>query len=339
MRKFLRFILIGIAMLSIQELAAQGMHFSQYYNAPMLLSPANTGLMPDNDFRLGAQYRNQWAQVPASFNTISAYGDFQVLRNKNETNWLGIGGAFFNDRAGTGDLSLTKIQLTAAYHVQLGSYNMFSIGLGAAFVQRSVNFRKLTFDTQWDGFSFDPGLANGESYAFQRTSYADFSAGINYAFYPNENTYLKVGLGLDHVNAPTESFYKMENKIGRRPVANIDLLLRLDDNWIAEVSGYYTQQKSASEIVYGAQFSCNVSPHERRPNVLIFGVYHRLGDAVIPVLGFEWNKIKVLASSDITISSLSSATHGNGALEISFVYKGLYHPGTINPNAYNCPRF
>ena len=315
------------------------MHFSQYYNAPMLLSPANTGLMPENDYRLGAQYRNQWSQIPATFNTISAYGDFQLFRNKNETNWLGLGMAFFSDRAGTGDLSLTKIQLSAAYHVQLGSYNMLSIGLGAAFVQRSVNFSKLTFDTQWDGFTFNAGLPNDEHYAFQKTSYPDFSAGVNYAFFPNENLYVKLGLGVLHVNTPNESFYHMDNKVGRRPVGNVDALLRLTPDWIAEVSGYYTEQKNASEIMYGAQFSCNVTPQEHKPNVLIFGAYHRLGDAIIPVLGFEWSKIKVLASLDATVSQLSAATHGNGAFEISFTYQGLYHRGGTNRDAYNCPRF
>ncbi len=173
----------------------QGLHFSQFYNAPLLLSPANTALMPESDYRVGANYRNQWSSIPAPFTTISAYGDFQAFRNRNNTNWLGIGGAFFSDRAGNGDLSLTKAQVSAAYHVQMGAYNMLSVGIGAAFVQRSVDFAKLTFDTQWDGFTFDPRSANGEKYSFQKTTYADISAGVNYAFFSQRRRICKARPG------------------------------------------------------------------------------------------------------------------------------------------------
>src|ERR1700679_3781535 len=81
----------------------QSIHFSQYYNAPMLLNPANTALMPDYDYRFGMNYRNQWAAVPVPYNTFSAFADFKVGGNKNNethNNWLGLGLAFFNDKAG-----------------------------------------------------------------------------------------------------------------------------------------------------------------------------------------------------------------------------------------------
>jgi type IX secretion system PorP/SprF family membrane protein len=339
MRKFLLSSFLLIAASGTDKALAQGMHFSQYYNAPLLLSPANTALMPDNDFRVGANYRNQWGNVPAPFRTISAYGDFQLFRNANSTNWLGLGGAFFSDRAGNGNLSLIRAQVSAAYHIQLGDYNMFSIGLGLAFAQRSVDFAKLTFDTQWDGFTFDPKSANGEAYSFQKTSYADVTAGVNYAFFPNENIYIKLGAGLLHVNRPTESFYKMDNKLGMRPTGNLDMLFRVSESWIANVSGYYTYQKGASETVFGTQFTYNVGPKENLPSIFILGVYHRINDAVIPVLGFEWSKIRVMASMDVTTSGMSSATGGNGAFELSLTYQGLYSSGSRNRNAYNCPRF
>lgn len=338
MQKILFSLFILFAFIS-DQVNAQGLHFSQFYNSPLLLSPANTALMPESDFRVGANYRNQWANVPVPFRTISAYGDFQLMRNANHTNWLGIGGAFFSDKAGNGDLSLIKAQLSAAYHVQLGEYNMLSVGIGAAFVQRSVNFTKLTFDTQWDGFTFNPRSANGETYAFQKTSYPDITAGVNYAFFPNENVYIKLGVGLLHINQPSESFYKMENKLGMRPTVNLDMLFRMNDNWIANLSAYYTRQKSAAEMVFGTLLTYNVSPKEKRPNIFLMGAYYRLNDAVIPVLGFEWNSIRVMASMDVTVSKMSSATASNGAFELSFIYQGLYSSGSRGRDAYNCPRF
>src|SRR5690348_17309701 len=87
---------------------AQSLHFSQYYNAPMLLNPANTALMSDYDYRVGANYRNQWATIPVPYNTASAWFDLQAFRKFEGTGWLGIGGAFFNDKAGNGNLSLNQ---------------------------------------------------------------------------------------------------------------------------------------------------------------------------------------------------------------------------------------
>lgn len=339
MRKTLLAIVLILAATATRQSNAQGLHFSQFYNAPLLVSPANTALLPDNDFRVGVNYRNQWNNVPAPFHTISAYGDFQLFRNVAHTNWMGIGVGFFNDRAGNGDLSLLKAQISAAYHLQMGEYNMLSIGLGAAFVQRSVNFGKLTFDTQWDGFTFNPQSANGETYSFQKTSYADITAGINYAWFPNENVYIKLGAGLLHVNRPKESFYNQDNKLGMRPTGNLDMLFKVSDSWIADISAYYTYQKGASELVYGTTFTYNVSPKEKIPNIFILGVYHRMNDAIIPVLGFEWNKIRVTASMDVPVSGISTATGANGAFELSLVYQGLYGSGSVNRSSYNCPRF
>lgn len=328
-----------LLLLSSSSVLGQGLHFSQYYQTPLLLNPANTALMPEADYRANAQYRTQWANIPAPFTTLAASADFQLLRNTNQTNWLGIGLAVFNDRAGNGNLSLFKGQLTAAYHVQLGSSNMISVGLGAALVQRSVDFSKLTFDTQWDGFIFNTDLAHGEPYQIAKTSYPDVAAGINYAYFPNEFLYIKLGLGVLHINQPNESFYGMQNKLGMRPTANVDVRYQLNSGWIAEISGYYSRQKSASEIVYGGLFSSNITPEQRRPNVLIFGVYHRMADALIPVIGFEWQHIRLLASMDITLSPLSQANRSNGAFEFSISYQGLYNRHSQSRDAYNCPRF
>ena len=107
---------------------AQGLHFSQIYNAPMLVSPANTGLMSDKDYRFGMNYRTQWGAVPVPYTTFSAYGDAQVFRRMNGTNWLGVGGSIFTDKCGDGSLSLTRWEGDVAYHIQLGEYQMVSFG-------------------------------------------------------------------------------------------------------------------------------------------------------------------------------------------------------------------
>lgn len=339
MRKLILSFSIVLACLLPKSGKGQGLHYSQFYNTPLLLSPANTGLMPDKDYRVGINYRNQWSNLPAPFHTFSAFGDFQLFKGAEGSNWLGLGAAVFNDRAGNGDLSLFNAQFSAAYHLQLGYYSMLSVGMGIGFVQRSVNFSKLTFDTQWDGFTFNPQSGNGETYAFQKTSYPDISAGINYALFPNDNVYIKLGAGLLHVNTPKESFYNQENKIGMRPTGNLDMLFKTSENLIIDFSSYYSYQKGASELIFGGSVSYNVMPKENAPSVVILGIYHRLGDAIIPTLGFEWNKMRFTSSLDINVSGMSPSAGGNGAIEFSIIYQGLYSKGSRERSNYACPRF
>ena len=72
---------------------AQDLHFSQFMNSPLTTNPANTGFIPDGDYRLGINYRNQWSSIMAvPYKTMSAFGDAQLMQNQSNTGWLGVGG-------------------------------------------------------------------------------------------------------------------------------------------------------------------------------------------------------------------------------------------------------
>ena len=113
-----RSILIFCGMMSLGfSLRAQDLHFSQFFNSPLLTNPANTGFIPDGDYRLGVNYRNQWASVTAfPYKTMSAFGDWQTMQNQDNTGWLGIGGVILRDVAGTSVLTSTKVYGSVAYH-------------------------------------------------------------------------------------------------------------------------------------------------------------------------------------------------------------------------------
>ncbi len=325
------------------RVSAQSMHFSQYYNAPMLLNPANTALMSDYDYRVGANFRNQWATIPVPYNTASAWFDMQAFRKEEGTGWLGIGGAFFSDKAGDGNLSLTQFQGFLAYHKILNDYNMLSVGLSGGAVQRSVNFSALTFDQQWDGFSFNGALPNGETGYTANTNYTTFGAGINYAYF-NDAAYIKVGVGVANINQPKESFYNMNNTVGIRPTLNVEAILRMSDVWTIDPSAYFTTQTGATELVFGslAKAGLNSSAKSDANTYVIFGAFYRLNEAVVGAVGMEWSGLQVMASYDVTVSALGPYTGGYGAAEVSLVYKGLYNSLKFKARpkmTTNCPRF
>lgn len=344
----LKYVSLGLSAvlfsMNISFVQAQGIHFSQYYNAPMLTSPANTGLMSVHDYRLGANYRTQWGAVPVPYKTFSLYGDVQLLRAQNETNWLGLGAAMFTDKAGDGELSLNRYEGFVAYHIQLGETQMISAGASVASVQRSVDFSKFTWDAQWDGFNFDSKLPNNEKNIISKTSYLDIGAGLNYAIYPSEALYIKIGAGLAHINQPRETFLGNANKIGMRPSGNIDVLARIADRVIVNPSIYYTTQKAASELMYGSLVTINLGGGSdngvNTSSNIVLGAYHRWDDAIVGVFGYEFSGLRVLTSYDYTISHLGQYISHNGALEFSLVWQGKYKDANADRRrAYSCPRF
>lgn len=336
-------LLIVVCMVYGNLAIGQSIHFSQYYNAPMLLNAANTALLPGDDYRLGLNYRNQWAAVPVPYNTFSAFIDTKVggnRENTNHNNWLCLGVTFFNDKAGDGNLSLLQVQGNIAYHLQLSEFTMLSAGLSAATVQRSVNYDNLTFDLQWDGVMFNKHVANGEKVGIIKTSYYTIGAGGNIAFFPNENVYVKLGGGATNINSPTESFYKSSNTVGLRPTGNLDIMLKTGQVLIINPSVYYTTQMGASQIVCGSQFRIKLSSSNSTPTELILGAYDRLADAIIGVVGVKIGGVQIMANYDMTTSALAPYNAAYGALEFSIIYQSPYGKNKDRlSKQFTCPRF
>lgn len=335
-------LLTAIMVMCIGGAMAQSIHFTQYYNAPLLVNPANTALLSEDDFRVGLNYRNQWSALPVPYNTFSAFGDFKLGGNnpdKTKHNWLGLGGAFFSDKAGDGDLALSQIQGDIAYHLQLSQNFMLSLGGSAAYVQRSVNYDKLTFDAQWDGFVFNAHLPNGEK-GIAKTNYTTVAAGLNMAWFPTEFAYIKLGGSLANINEPTETFYATgKNTIAMRPTIYLDGLFRTAERLTINPSFYFTQQRGASQIVGGSTVRVRLNDMNETPIQLILGIFDRWADAFIGVAGVEFNSIQFMANYDMTMSTLAPYNGSYGAFEVSLIYHRPYLRNSGVKSMLSCPRF
>src|SRR6476620_11330450 len=116
---------IFFALLVFSSVQGQDLHFSQFFNSPLTTNPANTGFIPDGDYRLGMNYRNQWSSVmTVPYKTMSAFGDVALGKDRMENGWVGIGGAILRDVAGSGNLTSTKIYGSVAYHQLLGNSSL-----------------------------------------------------------------------------------------------------------------------------------------------------------------------------------------------------------------------
>src|SRR5215210_5483143 len=118
----LRLLLLAGSLQLIAKSYSQDLHFSQFMHSPLVTNPANTGFIPDGDYRLGVNYRNQWSSIMSvPYNTMSAFGDVQLMQNRDNTGWLGMGAQILHDVAGSGNLTSTKIHGSVAYHQMINA--------------------------------------------------------------------------------------------------------------------------------------------------------------------------------------------------------------------------
>lgn len=318
--------------------SSQDLHFSQFFNSPLSTNPANAGFIPDADHRYGVQYRNQYSNIMSiPYKTFSVFGDAQLLRNKIENGWMGIGGLLMNDVAGSGSLQSTKLYASLAYHQMIGNSSLLSAGFNAGWVSKSINTSKLKFPDQFDGRFFDSNLPTSVALDNTSVNYLDLQSGINYAFFPNDEVYLNAGYSIHHVNRAKESFFSqsVDSRIPWRHIGFINAMVKLNDDWIIQPNVYYTNQANAYSLLAGSLINYNLSEHGEQQ--LLFGGYYRWKDAFIPMAGFEISGLQFLFSYDATTSSLRQFNQYRGAYEFSLMKKSFYP--TSSGRESICPRF
>ncbi len=321
------------------SLQAQKLHFSQFFNSPLSTNPANTGFIPDADYRIGAHYRNQWSTImTVPYKTISVFGDAQFFRDRLDNGWLGLGALLLNDQAGSGSLTGTKIYGSVAYHQMLGLSSLISAGFNIGWANKRVNQSKLKYPDQFDGKFFDVNLPTAVSLADNNVSYLDIHAGMNYAYFPDENVYINAGYSIQHVNRPRETFFNDnadDGRIAMRHTGFVNAILKLNDRIIINPNAYFSKQITANELVVGINANYNLS--ESGEKQLLGGVYYRLGDAIVPMVGVQINKVQFTFSYDVTMSGLRNYNGYRGASEFSIIKKGFY-PDNVDRQSI-CPTF
>lgn len=338
--KILLLVIFLFLIIGIQNSFGQDLHFSQFFNNPLLTNPANTGFIPDADYRLGASYRDQYSnimQVP--YKTMSIYGDAQVLRDRIENGWLGLGGAILRDVAGSGSLTSTKIYGSVAYHQLLGASSLLTAGFNLGWANKRIDQSKLTFPDQFNGQFFDATLPTSVQLLNNSVSYFDMQVGINYAYFPTTDIYINAGYSIHHVNRPKETFFEDDesSRLSMRHIGFINAIIKLNDKVIINPAAYYTNMASASELMAGMSAAYNLSGDGNKQ--IIGGLFYRYGDAVIPMVGLEINHVRFTFSYDVTTSSLKNYNNSFGADEFNVLYKGYYSTFTGDRQQTLCPVF
>ena len=346
MKKYLphiKFVTVIMILLLTASTKAQDIHFSQFFETPLLRNPSLAGIFK-GDIRMQSVYRSQWNNITDAYRTGSFNIEYKKAIGKAD-DFLTIGGQILYDKAGTIALTSTHILPVLNYQKSLSSErNMYlSLGFMGGLVQRRIDQSKITTNSQYNGVDYDPALGNGEN--FTKTSYSYFDGSVGMSFNTqlgqnvNNNVYL--GLAYHHFNkAHQVSFYgNPDIEMAPKWVGSLGIRISAGEESYMTLYGDYSKQSSYQETVAGFIYSYKLDDPEDPRYILHAGAVVRLKDALIPTLKLDVNHISISASYDVNVSQLRNASYGHGGFEFALGYQNFNNRDNSTKNAVRCPVF
>ena len=339
--RLVRFLPLLVAFFCLQNLNAQDVHYTQFYNAPIIINPALTGVF-GGDTRFMANYRGQWSRTPVGYKTFTGVVDTKFI-NRTASEGFFSGGLLFNyDQSGFSKLSLASLGLTGSYTHQVSNKFFTSFGAMISVNQRRFKTDALTTDQQFDQGSgtHDPSIPIGEGFAATNRMFVDFAAGINFRLQGldaasmidrlEKRSKLDFGVGVFHITEPNQSFYdnfKTPLKIRLASYALSVVQISKNIDLIANLIGQF--QNPYTELIGMLGGRVHLSRRLGRQIAVQVGVGYRFGDlgefttsrdAYMPNIEIHYNQWRAGFSYDVNISDFNITTQRQGGPEFSIRY-------------------
>ncbi|MFL5741518.1 MAG: PorP/SprF family type IX secretion system membrane protein [Flavisolibacter sp.] len=336
MKKKLAYLLCSLLLLSSGSFA-QDIHFSQFFEAPLLRNPSLAGIFT-GDIRVQAVYRDQWNSVTDAYRTGSLNAEYKMpIGRANDFITTGI--QILYDRAGTVSWVSTHILPALNYHKSLSvdRNSYLSLGFMGGLVQRHFDRSKMTTNSTYDG------LGDGEILLQPNTSYFDGAVGMSYNTQLNENPDNNIFLGLayHHFTHPKNSFYQNgTGQVEPKWVGSAGVRFSVTQESYITIQADQSVQGRFNETVAGALYGIKMGPDLEHPAYAVQGgAFLRWNDAIIPVIKMDYAPFAFSLSYDVNISKLKTSSYGRGGFELGLSYVGFTSRDNSTLNAVICPRF
>src|SRR3990172_1347576 len=277
------------------EGGCQDIHFSQFNQTPLLINPALTGVF-NGDMRAILNYKDQWRSVATPYKTFALSYDMAMFRDKWKNGYLGGGLYLFRDQAGEFNMGITQVNVSVSGIVPITKNNAVSAGLQGGFSQRSIDYSKLEWGSQFDGTKYNPSIDPGEGSDFNSFGFGDLTAGVLWNYGKSKTSVAselefkaQAGAAFFHVNKPRWKFYSSgEEKLYSKIVVHGGLYIGLKNTNLALIpSGLFFKQGPSKEINAGMQIRYMLKPQSKytgfvKETAVLFGGHFRSGDSFIP---------------------------------------------------------
>jgi type IX secretion system PorP/SprF family membrane protein len=327
-----------------QTVTAQDIHFSQFFEAPLLRNPSLAGIFT-GDIRIQGVYRNQWSSVTVPYKTGSFNVEYKKPIGRGD-DFITTGLQIVYDKAGTTNFTTTNLLPAVNYHKSMSSDKnaYLSLGFMGGIVQRRIDRSKMTTNSHYDGNGYNPALADGETFTSPNYSYLDGSVGMTFSSQmaeekPNNNYYF--GVAYHHFNRPKNSFYQNPLiELNPKWVYSAGVRFDMGETSYLTLQADHSRQGPSVETIGGVMYSLKIGNDYQHPDYTLHaGAYLRLEDAFIPVIKLDYNPFSIAFSYDVNVSSLKTVSSGNGGMELSVTYIGFFDRDNSSKNVVKCPKF
>jgi type IX secretion system PorP/SprF family membrane protein len=332
--KVFRKIFSGIALLFfigfLQFYAqAQDIHFTQFWMAPLNLSPANTGNF-SGIARFNSNQRTQWRSITTPFRTFGLSADAnlafldryrpnfdeRIRCAKRRSRW-NAGASFYKDITGDSRFTTNMFKLAVC---EESSWGNTTLRLGAQFgiTGMNINYSQLKYDSQWNGLVYDENLPANEVFGRNQIRYFDLSAGAVLHHNESRNDSWEIGYGIYNITSPkvtwkTDALVQLDKRhqlFGHiaKPISN-------------KISGkcqaLYMQQGKYSQFNINITAEYQLESRNWMYRSIYAGLAQRVKDATYLLAGMQYDNWNVGISYDINLSNLKPASNARGGFEFS----------------------
>lgn len=320
--------------------AQQDIHFSQFYELPLLRNPALAGIFNGN-YRVTAAYRNQWQSITVPYRTMALGAEVKVLRGLYDGDFLTAGLQVTNDVAGDSKLQRTQVFPVINYHKLLNEEN--SSFLSVAFMGGPVNERfdpsKLRFDDQFVNGAYSSANPTRQQFSATSFTYLDAAIGASFKTMLGNNTHMYIGGAYFHITQPKVAFTNdYDVKLNRKMVFNGGMSTWINDlDKLVVYADYFVQggnRMAQGGLLYTHSF--DETGEENSMSIAAGGVY-RWKDAFIPVVKLYTANLGLGISYDVNISKLKTASQFRGGFELTLTYLGFWKSLAEGMDKVECP--
>jgi len=303
---------------------AQDSHYSQYFNAPLNVNPAMTGVM-NGKLRAGINFRSQWQNVPDAYGVGGASFDMKYAG-------FGIGAIVMNEGSANSAFNRFSFGVTGAYDfMPEEASNHLLVGVHLGLINKSVDLGSLSFG---DPNNSNGGSPNPSGMNITNNSFLTPDVGLGLLWFNGSATSSVnpfLGVSVMHLNQPRDHF-DGDAVLPMRATVHGGFTIGTDIGMDITPHGQYMNQGGAASTIVGVNVGYNLANLEAS---LVGGLSYRFEDAFIPYIGISYNDFLFGFSYDANTSQLSDVVNLKQSYEFSLTY--IITDRTYKPK-FICPR-
>jgi type IX secretion system PorP/SprF family membrane protein len=315
------FLFAVVVTMHISATYSQDIHFSNFYNAPLILNPANTGNYIGN-WRIISNYRQQGNSTTDEYKTTTLAFDMPVYYYKQMGS---IGIIFINDNSASNTLLVNKVFLSIAHFIKISPKSYLHMGFQFGFVHKNYSSNNLSYPDQFDmttGY-FNPDMPSQERNEDHKLGYLDLNWGFIWSRKSGKFN-SEIGVAMFHYNRPNEKFTTSKNELPARYLTHAFFEVNFKNKLYLKPKLLYSYQNKVNELLLGQDFGLRFNNSSTVKDINI-GVFFRGGsnrnlDDMIGKAGFQYKSFNFALSYDFEIPNHEISSFTKTAFELSIQY-------------------